>query len=127
MLKHVFKFGNLIGFINVIMMYGLGNTMCESVLNSDMIKKISEAKGEFDVIMLEYYCNDCMQGIAWKLKLPVIGLSSSPLMPWHYNSVGNPNDPGYIPSVFTASTDEMTFSMRLWNWFNVHFLQFVYR
>lgn len=109
------------------MLYGMTNTVCESALNTDIIKQIALAKGEFDVIMLEYFCNDCMQGIAWKLQLPVIGLTSSALMPWYYNSVGNLHNPGYIPSVFTESSDEMTFSTRLWNWFNVHVLKFVYR
>lgn len=127
MFKHLSKLGGFVSLVNVLMMFEMGNSLCEAALNTDTLKQIAEAKKEYDVIMLEYFCNECMLGIAWKLQLPVIGLTSSALMPWHYNSVGNPHHTGYIPSVFTAATDEMTFSTRIWNWFNVHVLPFVYR
>lgn len=101
--------------------------MCNSALNSEVIQQISEAKGDYDVIMLEYFNTDCLHAIAWKLQIPVIGLSSSALMPWYYDCVGNPQHPAYIPSVFTAGSEQMPFFTRFMNWWNINLMKFFYR
>lgn len=115
------------GFLNFFMLYHFGTVMCNSALNSEVIQKIAEARGDYDVIMLEYFNTDCLQAVAWKLQIPVIGLSSSALLPWYYDCVGNPQHPAYIPSTFTAGFEQMPFFTRLMNWWNIHLMNFLYR
>lgn len=75
---------------------------------------------------MEQFNSDCMMGVAWKLQAPVIGLSSCTLMPWHFNRIGNPHIPAYIPSLFVGYSDKMTYLERLSNWLAVHGIIFLY-
>lgn len=79
----------------------------------------------FDVIIMEQFNTDCLMGLAHKLQSPVIGLSSCAMMPWHYERVGQPHIPSYIPALFMGSSDDMNFGHRLANWLSVHGLIFM--
>lgn len=57
-----------------------------------------------------------MMGVAWKLKAPVIGLSSCSLMPWHFDRFGNPFTLSYITGQPLGFTDSMNYVERLTNW-----------
>lgn len=75
---------------------------------------------------MEQFNADCMTGVAWKLNIPFIALSSCALMPWHYDRFGNPHIPSYIPSLFVGYDDKMTFAERVSNWFAVHVMKLLY-
>lgn len=76
---------------------------------------------------METFNTDCLYGVAWKLQAPVISLSSCNLMPWHYDRVGNPHIPSYVPSLFMEHSDKMTFSQRLMNFLDIHFKKGFYK
>lgn len=87
-------------FREFFLLYQWGIDACDLALNSTVIKNILNKKNKYDVILMEQFNNDCMMAIAWKLKAPVIGMSSCVLMPWHYDRLGNPLIPSYVPALF---------------------------
>lgn len=121
------RYNNYIGhFIEAYeMRYGIKS--CKDVYGSPEIKEIlKNNENTFDLLIMEQFHTDCMLGIAWKLQIPVIGTSSCALMPWHYDRVGNPAIPSYIPELFMGYSDKMTFLERLSNWLAVHGIKFIH-
>lgn len=113
--------------IEFFKLYYWGLDACENALNSTVIQNLIKNQEKFDVILMEQFNNDCMMGVAWKLKAPVIALSSCAIMPYHFERFGIPSNPSYIPSLFTGYSDQMSFSERLHNWFAVHLINFLYK
>lgn len=101
-----------------------GNDACENSLNSTAIQIVLQQK--FDVILMEQFNADCMMAIAWKIKAPVIGLSSCFLLPWFYNRLGSPLIPSFMPSLLDYS-DEMSFSERMINWITINVINLMYK
>lgn len=100
---------------------------CENSLNSTIIQNLLNTKQQFDVILMEQFNSDCMMGVAWKLQAPVIGLSSCVMMPWHYDRVGHPLIPSYVPALFLGLSDKMSYTERLSNWIAVHGTKLMYK
>lgn len=69
---------------------------------------------------MEHFNTDCLMGIAWKLKAPVIGLSSCSLLPWLYDRVGTPYIPSVMPSFFNDHYGRTTFFQRLTGFVNMY-------
>lgn len=105
----------------------MGEKECEVTFNSPALQSILNSKEKYDVILLEQFHNDCMMAIAWKLKAPVIALSSCLIMPWHYDRLGNPLLPSYIPNALIGYSQKMDFLQRFNNWIAVHVLNLMYR
>lgn len=101
-------------------------TACEAALNSTNLQHLLNTRQKFDVILMEQFNSDCMMGVAWKLQAPVIGLSSCLMMPWHYDRVGQPAVPSYIPALNVGYSDQMTYSERLSNWITVQGMKTLY-
>lgn len=122
-----------IHFIEFFILYKWGLDSCEIALNSTALQKLLKSHEKFDVVLTEQFNSDCSTGVAWKLQeasgktLPVIGLSSCTLMPWHYNRLGMPVNPSYIPALFLGLSDKMSFLERLHNWISVHGLTLLYK
>lgn len=112
-------------FLEFFMLYNWGVESCENAYNSTAIRKVLATKKRYDLIIMEQFNTDCMMGLAWKLQAPVIGLSSCALMPWHYDRVGAPHIPSYIPALFMGASDKMSFGQRLTNWLAVHGMVFL--
>lgn len=108
-------------------LYQKGLETCEIALKSDAIQNLLESKERYDVILMDQFHNDCLMGVAWKLQAPVIGLSSCALLPYHFERVGMPQHPSYIPSMLVGYDDNMTFIQRFNNWFAVHLVNFLYK
>uniref|UniRef100_A0A2M3Z1Z1 UDP-glucuronosyltransferase n=1 Tax=Anopheles braziliensis TaxID=58242 RepID=A0A2M3Z1Z1_9DIPT len=113
-------------FMEFFMLYSWGKQACENALNSAAIRTVLESKVQYDLVLLEQFNSDCMLGVAHLLNAPYIGLSSCPLMPWHYDRVGNPIIPSYVPSLFMGYTERMDFSQRLANWITVQSFKLLY-
>lgn len=99
--------------------------MCENSLNSTAIQTVMKQK--FDVILMELFNCDCMMGVAWKINAPVIGLSSCALIPWHYNIVGSPVIPSYMPTVNSGYSESMSYWERVSNWFIINAINLLYK
>lgn len=84
-------------------------------------------KVRYDVILLEQFNSDCMMGVAHMLQAPVIGLSSCAMMPWHYERMGMPIIPSYIPALFLGQSEDMSLGGRIANWISFHALNLMYK
>lgn len=93
---------------------------CEVTLNSKAIAEVLHMKRKFDVVIVQQFNTDCMLGVAWKLNAPVIGFSSTYIMPYYYERLGTPLAASHVPSLLLGYSDKMTFSQRLNNWIVAH-------
>lgn len=109
------------------MAYGWGVTACDNAYNSTELQIILRDKTHFDVIIMEQFNTDCLIGVPWHLKSPVISMSSCVLMPWHYSRIGTPQLPSLIPSLFAHSSEKMTLRERFVNFVEVFAWRFIYR
>ncbi|XP_031634295.1 UDP-glucuronosyltransferase 1-7C-like [Contarinia nasturtii] len=100
---------------------------CDLIFSSPVLQTILKSNQKFDVILLEQFNNDCLMAVAWKLKTPVIALSSCLLLPWHYDRIGNPLFPSYIPNVLVGYSNKMNFFQRFNNWIGVNVLNLMYQ
>lgn len=81
----------------------------------------------YDLIVTEFFSTDCLLGVSHVMKVPFVGLSSCALMPWHYDRVGLPDYPSYIPSEFSTFSERMSFWERFENWFVIRSVNLLYR
>lgn len=101
---------------------------CSSALSSpglDQVLSLHRTK-PFDLIVTEFFSTDCMLGVSHVMRVPFVGLSSCALMPWHYDRVGLPDTPSYIPSEFSIFSERMSFWERFENWFVTRSVKFWY-
>lgn len=89
--------------------------LCEKLIYSDIFKEFIEAKGDYDVILVEHFNSDCMMGLVHNYGLPSVGLSSCAFLPWTPSRLGAPDNPSYVPGMTLLFTDEMTFLERVQN------------
>lgn len=106
-----------------------GKESCENALSSPELQNFIETNTEkFDLIVLETFNTECPLGIAYKVQpnVPIIALSSCPMMSWHYARLGMPHITSYMPTLFSSNSERMTFIQRLQNWFTIHTHNFFY-
>jgi len=101
--------------VNVIRLAKYGVHTCKTVLSHPSVKKLIRSDEEFDVVVNEVFHTDCFLPFAYKFKAISIGVSSSALMPWANDRFGNPDNPSYIPNIFTSYSDHMNFIERIEN------------
>lgn len=121
--KNRLPFGH---FLEFFLLHNWGKESCENALNSTVIQKILRDKKKYDVVIMEQFNSDCMTGVGYKLNAPYIALSSCAMMPWHYERIGNPHIPSYIPALFMGYSEDMNFKERLGNWITVHGIKMLY-
>ncbi|XP_058056931.1 UDP-glucosyltransferase 2-like [Anopheles bellator] len=95
-----------------------GAHSCKAALSSaaiDEVLRIHRAT-PYDLVVMEMFATDCLAGMAWLMRVPFVGLSSCALMPWHYDRVGLPDTPAYIPSEFSSFSEAMSLAERAENW-----------
>lgn len=90
---------------------GKGN--CELMLANKDVQSMIRQKPKFDVVVVEQFNSDCALGLAYKLNAPVVGITSHVLMPFHYNRLGIPCNPSYVPFHFLGGGTKPTLVQRL--------------
>ncbi|XP_055918221.1 UDP-glycosyltransferase UGT5-like [Eupeodes corollae] len=103
-----------------------GEEACRNTFESEALEKVLSGDIQFDAIIMEQFNTDCLMAVAHILKVPVVALSSCPLMPWHYERMGNPIIPSYIPALFLDQSENIDFLSRVGNWFIYHGYNFLY-
>ncbi|PSN46987.1 hypothetical protein C0J52_17341 [Blattella germanica] len=88
---------------------------CEAVFEHPNIKRLIKSEEKFDLVITELFGVDCFTGFAHKFQAPLISMTSSTLLPWANDRMGNPDNPSYIPNYFLSFTDRMTFPERMLN------------
>ncbi|XP_030384084.1 UDP-glucuronosyltransferase 3A1-like [Scaptodrosophila lebanonensis] len=126
---HIFENRNfLLPLLEFFNLFSFGVDSCNQTLSSQALAKIlTRPTGYYDVIIMEQFHTDCLMGVAYQLKSPVIALTSSALMPWHYERMGVPIIPSFIPNFFLGHSHEMSIWGRVSNWITIHFLKLLYK
>ncbi|RZC34097.1 UDP-glucuronosyltransferase 1-7C-like [Asbolus verrucosus] len=88
---------------------------CRMGFKSPAFQEFIRKNHTFDVIIAELFNSDCFLGLVHKFKAPLIGISSSTIMPWTSERFGNPTHPAYIPVNIMDYSDRMTFFERMEN------------
>lgn len=104
-----------------------GPPICGPVLDHPGVKKLRESDEKFDLIIVEIFSTDCFLGFVHRFKAPYIGVSSGVTMPWHPVALGNPDNPSYIPQLFSHYSDRMNYFERLVNAFYLVALKIGYK
>ncbi|CAH0625489.1 unnamed protein product [Chrysodeixis includens] len=86
---------------------------CETMLANQQVQKLIKEKPKFDVIVVEQFNSDCALGMAYKLQAPVVGIMSHIMMPWHYQRLGVPYNPAYVPFHFLGGGTKPTLYERV--------------
>jgi glucuronosyltransferase len=101
--------------LNVLGMAKIGAATCERVLSDPSVKKLINSDEKFDVVVNDIFLTDCFLPFAYKFGASSVCVSSSVLMPWANDRMGNPDNPSYIPNLFTSYSDRMNFVERIVN------------
>ncbi|XP_049793972.1 UDP-glycosyltransferase UGT5-like isoform X2 [Schistocerca nitens] len=104
-----------------------GIDICGKLFQLESIQKLINTKEtKFDLLLIEYFMDECLLGLAHKFSIPVVALSSFGGFPFTGDAVGDPYTPSYVPDVVYTYTDHMTFWQRLHNSLSVAYARYVY-
>nr|AEW43135.1 UDP-glycosyltransferase UGT42B2 [Helicoverpa armigera] len=87
-------------FLGSLYLATTGVDNCKVLLADDKVQRLIKENPKFDVIVVEQFNSDCALGIAYKFQAPVVGIMSHILMPYHYERLGVPYNPAYVPFHF---------------------------
>ncbi|XP_072384379.1 uncharacterized protein [Diabrotica undecimpunctata] len=104
----------------------LSKIQCEKFMNSTTIKTFSQGSDKYDIILSEIFVTNCYFALAKIYDAPIIGLSSTDLLPWMYQWYGSPENPSYIPVLFMDYSDKMSFFQRVENTLMLLFTKLVH-
>lgn len=104
-----------------------GTEFCRKLFQQEAIQKLINTKEKkFDLLLIEYFMDECLLGLAHKFSMPVIALSSFGGFPYTADVVGDLYTPSYIPDVVYPYTDHMNFWQRLYNTLSVTYARYVF-
>lgn len=106
---------NFHSFSQLKMIFGMAETACGEPLEKQGVKELLNSNEKFDVILIEVFNSDCFLGFVHKFKAPFIGISTHQLISWANHRLENPDNPSYIPNIFSAHPRSMTFFERVAN------------
>ncbi|KAF5280027.1 hypothetical protein FQA39_LY05408 [Lamprigera yunnana] len=104
---------DLSDFSKIINLLHAGQKMCESGLTAPSVTEFLKENNYFDLVLVEYFVSSCYLGFAHKYKAPVIGLSSTIMLPWQSEDMGNPSNPAYVPCISVSASDKMSFLQKV--------------
>lgn len=102
-------------YLSGLILAYFGYQACSKGLATNAMQDFIKRNDTFDLIITEYFNNDCFLGLAHKYKIPIIAVSSCTMMPWLNSRYANPNNPSYIPNNFMPFSDRLTFLERVEN------------
>lgn len=100
---------------NPPMIAGFGYESCVKGLSSKQMQDFLKINQTFDLLILQNFGSDCYMGIAHKFNVPFISVSNCNLLFWHFDNIGNPVNPSYIPVTLLRLSDRMSFLERVEN------------
>ncbi|XP_049309950.1 UDP-glucosyltransferase 2-like [Bactrocera dorsalis] len=113
-------------FMEFYLLTHFGKHDCNATLHSEALAQVLRERQHYDVVIIEQFNSDCMAAVAHQLNAPFIGMSSSAMLPWHYEPMGVPMVTAVMPTMFVGKSEDMTFGGRLTNWFLHHAMTFLY-
>ncbi|XP_046745421.1 UDP-glucosyltransferase 2-like [Diprion similis] len=97
----------------------LSKQLC-SLLDTPQMQNILNTDVKYDLMVTEVFSTNCFLAVAYKLKIPVVGVGSSVMYSWGYDPFHGDGNPSFIPSQLGEFTNEMSFIQRVENTM-VHF------
>ncbi|KAL3266346.1 hypothetical protein HHI36_010524, partial [Cryptolaemus montrouzieri] len=116
-------------FYQLLSAYNLvweGLSSCECLLSNENVRTLIQSDEKFDLIIAEFFNSECSQLFVDKFKAPLVGVSSTTLMPWHTDRLATPDNPSYIPNNHFWNTNRMDFSERIVNTLGVFYYKMIY-
>ncbi|XP_049793134.1 UDP-glycosyltransferase UGT5-like isoform X1 [Schistocerca nitens] len=105
----------------------MGSEMCEKYLQHEVFQNLIETtERKFDLLLMEFFMNECLIAYSHKFSVPVVALSSFGGFPMTTDVVGDPYLPSYVPDTMFEYTDQMTFWQRLKNGLLVMYARCIY-
>ncbi|KAI4468665.1 UDP-glucosyltransferase [Holotrichia oblita] len=92
-----------------------GTEPCEAILNSEIAHHLKNTTKKYDLLITHYFGSNCMLGFAHLFSIPTVAVITSPSLPWISSAIGLPDNPSYIPNIFTSFLPKMSFTERIWN------------
>ncbi|XP_041981121.1 UDP-glycosyltransferase UGT5-like isoform X2 [Aricia agestis] len=77
-----------------------GNDNCKILLENKEVQSLLKRKEKFDVVVVEQFNTDCPLALAYKLGAPVVSMSTTIIMPWHFQILGAPYNPSFARMTF---------------------------
>ncbi|KAK9870920.1 hypothetical protein WA026_009882 [Henosepilachna vigintioctopunctata] len=106
---------------NILLEKGLKS--CQSMFSNPNVQKIIKSRRKFDVILAEYFTGECIHGFHYKFGAPLIGVSSTAVMPLYSRRLFDPDNPSYIVNNLFSLQDEMSFCERTANFFGTWYFK----
>ena len=110
-----FGSGKVSRIIHPMLLARMTNPVCQTTLETPQVQDFLKKSEKLDVVIIELFASMCYLGIMHGTGASLVGLTSSPILPWFTSYVGQPNNPSYMPVVFSEFSDRMTFWERLEN------------
>ncbi|XP_046662637.1 UDP-glucosyltransferase 2-like [Homalodisca vitripennis] len=85
------------------------------VLDEPEYQDLLKAHDQYDIVITELFGSDCFAYYAYKLKIPMIAVTTSMAMPWAADRFGLPDNPSYILNYFQRFSPNMNFWERIYN------------
>ncbi|XP_046736278.1 UDP-glucosyltransferase 2-like [Diprion similis] len=94
-----------------------GNDVCDNLKLPPLQKLINNPPDDppYDLVIVELFYANCYLAFGRHLNVPVVGLTSSPLLPYTNEPIGNPLNTAYVPEIEDGSVSHMKFWQRLKN------------
>ncbi|XP_069681760.1 UDP-glycosyltransferase UGT5-like isoform X3 [Periplaneta americana] len=100
---------------NIFFFRELAQIHCESILPLPQVQQLRNQT--FDLIIVEQFNTECFLPLVHGFDTPFVFFSTTMLVPWSNERTGNPDNPSYIPNLFSSYNDRMNFLERLDNTF----------
>ncbi|XP_022913422.2 UDP-glycosyltransferase UGT5-like isoform X2 [Onthophagus taurus] len=123
-LNEVFPFGffgsGLLSRLNLVRKLSVVTEDTCETLNTRVMNEFIRRKEKFDLVLTEHFMGNCYLGLMHFTGGSLIGLTSGGMVPWSNDYIGNPDNPAYIPILFSGMADSMNFFQRAIN--TVHYV-----
>uniref|UniRef100_A0A1A9WKB9 UDP-glucuronosyltransferase n=1 Tax=Glossina brevipalpis TaxID=37001 RepID=A0A1A9WKB9_9MUSC len=116
-------------FNEYISLHKEGQESCKTLFESGFIQRALDQHliRPYDLIITEYFNSDCQLVLPYLMKLPIVGISTCLLMPWHYERLLLPDTPSYIQSEFIGYPEPLKWYQRVENFLQAKILPLLYR
>ncbi|KAF7998051.1 hypothetical protein HCN44_009449 [Aphidius gifuensis] len=92
-----------------------GNKICDLLSHKEIQLLLSKNKKTYDVIVIEIFLAPCYLAFGRHFDAPVVGVVTCKQLDWLYQPFGNPVNTAYFKSLFSSTSEQMTFIERLKN------------
>ncbi|KAK9870917.1 hypothetical protein WA026_009879 [Henosepilachna vigintioctopunctata] len=114
-MQDFYDFSRISLYVTPFVVTGFGESVCRGAYASNKLDEIFESSHKYDLMIAEMFNSDCFLPINHKLNIPIIGMSSSALLPWMYGRFGIPTNPSYMTNIILDHPKRLSFVQRLEN------------